>query len=60
MVTLVLYFALMFASILFMVDTYCEYRFTRDSAYACFCAIAALLIVFMTGGFVYFQPWVVN
>lgn len=60
MVTLGLYFVLMFASILFMVHNYCEFRSTRDSVYAAFFGIAAALIVFMTWGLLHFKPWLFN
>lgn len=60
MLTLILYFALMFITILFMVHNYCEFRNTRDSAYAAFFGIAAALVVCMTYGFLHFKPWLLN
>lgn len=60
MLSIVLCLLLMLGLIYFMLDNYKTFKVTRDSAYAAFFAVGAVIFIAMTYGFVHFKPWLLH
>lgn len=57
MFTIILYLLVMLGIVVFMLTCYRDFRITRDSAYALFFAVGAVLLISMFFGFLHFKPW---
>lgn len=57
MTTVILHLLVMLFTIYFMHGCYRDFRITRDPAYVLFFAVGAVLIIFLSYGFMHFKPW---
>lgn len=57
MLTITLFLLLAVGTVYFMIDNYVSFKVTRDSAYALFFTVAALVLICMCRGFLHFEPW---